>query len=466
MRFAPRLTAFYLGRALQGSLTVGTQVLIFRLFGAAIFADIGFFALLPTLMGIADQLFLNEILTSIDWSNGSCQVQSSRLRQTAIVNVIYALGIATLTTLALWLISRAFGHSQAADNHGLGYIFLACSSSALWWSVSFWTNFAAAVDRPILSQTIGISAPLGRCIVIVLIFVLRVKQAIDIHIYVVSGIAALLLFLIWMAYFVPPVTGKAIPPNDRFKPSLGLLIHLWKLNQEKRSILLASLATAIYNMVDKIMFWTILPKVLYGKYLLISQLVAVVSLFAGPIYSAAVPILNRSFQNSPVAIFRKHLTQTLLGTAVVLIILSLLCLAGSDRLLYRAFGQDSSNALLRLAYGTTLSAYMASISIYVPWAVLCFRGEAQLGTDIFAAISMSYIAIALLLFRAHLPALILPVNMAMYVIQSSLILRRFRFAVWGRSDPLLAFKAYPALLAIVTCPGILACWQNANQINL
>jgi hypothetical protein len=461
MGFASRISAYYAGKAIQGALTIGSPIIIFKLFGSAVFADVGFFGLLPTLLSVADQLLLNEIFASLNWSSSPCLVQWRRVRQTAALNIAYAVGISSLTALAIWLMHRVVGQSPRARGDNLAYLLLACSSSALWWSLGFWTNYAAAIDRPLLAQCVGVSGSLSRCLVPIVAFALRFKESIDTHLYVLNGIAAIVLLSMWAAYFANYQTASVRHCHDA-RASPTIFAHLWSLAKAKRFILLASFSTATYNMVDKVIFWSVLPKVLFGKYLLLSQLVGVVSLLAGPIYMAMVPVLNRSFNASRTLVFQRLLTKTLWGTILALALISLLCLVISDKILYRAFGHDSANEFLRLAYGTALSGYLASMALYVPWAVLCFRGQQQWGADIFGWICLAYVALGIVFFRAHLPGLILPTNMALSVIQSSLILRRLRAAVWGSQSSGLLFNCYPALMVLVTIPGALACWQNAN----
>jgi O-antigen/teichoic acid export membrane protein len=466
MRVAPRLTAYYIGRAMQGGLTITSQLIVFRLFGSGVFADIGFFALLPTMLAVADQVFVNEIFASIKWSEGACLIRWSRVRQTAALNVAYAIGISVAAALALSLLHLALRQSQACDRCDPAYLLLACSSSALWWSISFWANYAGAIDKPILCQCVGISAPLGRCLVPLGTFLFRVKHSIDTHLYVGNGIAALVLLTVWASYFARGRRDVESPLALTSLLSRQAFTRMWNTVKAQRAILAASISASTYNMVDKVVFWAVLPKAVYGNYLLIYQLIGVVSLFAGPLYSAMVPVLNRVFQSSQGVAFRSLLSKTIFATALALIVISLLCLFNANTLLSLVFKHGAATAFLRLAYGTAVSSYLVTMSTYVPWAVLCFRGEARYGADIFVWTCISLLAIAVILFLLHLTALILPAIMALSVIQAVAIMRRLRLRVWGGQSFGLAFKCYPALMLFLTLTGLVACWQNADWHHL
>lgn len=451
---------------MQGGLTIMSQLIVFRLFGSGVFADIGFFALLPTLLAVADPVFVNEIFASIHWSEGDCLIRWSRVRQNAALNVAYAIGISVAAALALSFLHRAIGQSQACGRCDPAYLLLACSSSALWWSISFWANYAGAIDKPILCQCVGISAPLGRCLVPLGTFLLGVKGSIDTRLYVGNGIAALALLAIWASYFAHGRRDAESTVPQTSLLSRQALTRICNIVKTQRAILAASISASIYNMVDKVVFWAVLPKAVYGNYLLIYQLIGVVSLFAGPLYSAMVPVLNRVSQSAQGVAFRSLLSKTILATALALVAISLLCLFNANALLSLVFKHGAATGFLRLAYGTAASGYLVMMTTYVPWAVLCFRGEARYGADIFVWACLSLLATAVILFRLHLTALLLPAIMALSVIQAVAMMRRLRLRVWGGQPFGLGFKCYPALMVVLTLTGLVACWQNADWHHL
>jgi O-antigen/teichoic acid export membrane protein len=366
----------------------------------------------------------------------------------------------------LSLLHLVLGQSHACDRCDPAYLLLACSSSALWWCISFWVNYAGAIDKPILCQCVGISVPLGRCLVPLGTFLFRVKHSIDTHLYVGNGIAALLLVTMWASYFARGQRDEKSPFGRTAILSRQALTRMWNIVKGQRAVLAASISTSIYNMVDKVLFWVVLPRTVYGNYLLIYQLIGVVSLFAGPLYSAMVPVLNRVFQSSQGIAFRSLLAKTILATTLALVVISLLCLFNANTLLSLVFRHGAATAFVRLAYGTAVSSYLVMMSSYVPWAVLCFRGEARHGANIFAWACVSLLATAVILFRLHLTVLILPAIMALSVIQAVAVMRQLRLRVWGGQSFGLAFQCYPALMVFLTLTGLVACWRNADWHHL